>query len=172
MNDLAIKIDDRLPTVPDISVFDHGSGSFIERLLFNSRLVIVVLFFFATVFFGFEATHIRVNADFDKMIPTHQGYIVNFLNHYDDLQSRGNALTIVVQADRGTIINAHYLAVLKNISDEIYLLPNVNRSFMTSLWTPNSHWTAVTSGGIASGPIIDQSYNGSSKQLSIVEKTY
>ncbi len=148
--------------------FDYKSGSRVERLLFNNRPVILLLCAVMTLFLGFQALHVKVNASFTKMIPVHQPLIVNFLKHYDELQSRVNAVRIVVQADHGTIINAGYLKTLEQINDKVYLLPNVNRAFMTSLWTPSTRWTAVTADGIASGPVIGQSYDGSAKQLQVV----
>jgi len=148
--------------------FDRNSGSIVERALFNHRPIILLLCLIATLFFGFEATRVHLNASFNKMIPTHQSYIVNYLNHYDELQSQGNAISIAVAADHGTVIDAHYLDVLKHISDQIYLLPNVDRAFMTSLWTSNTRWRAVTGTGISSGPVMDQNYDGSPAQLNVV----
>jgi uncharacterized protein len=165
---LADYIGDQAPVILDIVDFDHGSGSFVERILFNNRPIILFLCLLVTVFLGFSATHARLNASFEKMIPTRQPFIVNFLNHYDDLQSQGNAIRITVTANKGTIIDAQYLAVLQRISDEVYLLSNVDRPFMTSLWTSNTRWNAVTSQGIDGGPVIGINYNGSPAQLSVV----
>lgn len=148
--------------------FDTMSGSIVERALFNNRPFILTLFFLLTLFFGYEACHVRLNADFNKMIPTDQPFIMNFLQHYDDLQSQGNAIQIAVQTKQGTITNAHYLDVLKQINDQVYLLSNVDRAFMTSLWTPTTRWTAVTGDGFASGAVIGDSYDGSKQQLDIV----
>ncbi len=167
---MASNIDDQAPVISRIADFDQNSGSFIERVLFNYRPVVLLACLIATLFLGFEATHTKLNASFTKMIPTHQPFIVNFLKHYDDLQSQGNAIRIAVQADNGSIIDAHYLTVLRQISDQIYLLPNVDRAFMTSLWTPATRWTAVTAGGLSSGPVIDQNYDGSPQQLNVVEQ--
>ncbi|MCB5945644.1 RND family transporter [Acidocella sp. KAb 2-4] len=166
---MAANLDDTAPIISDVLDFDHGSGSLVERLLFNNRPIILFLCLIATLILGFEATHIKLNASFEKMIPRHQPFIVNFYNHYADLQSQGNAIDIAVQADNGTIINAHYLEVLKELNDKIYLLPNVDRAFMTSLWTPSTRWVSVVSDGLASGPVIDSgSYDGSPAQLNIV----
>ncbi len=140
----------------------------VERLLFNNRPLILLICLLATVFFGFEATRVKLNASFEQMIPTHQPFIVNFFHHYDDLQSQGNAIRIAVQANQGTIINAHYLEILKEINDKIYLLPNVDRAFMTSLWTPATRWVAVISDGLSSGPVMGGSYDGSPAQVAIV----
>jgi len=124
-----------------------------------------------TVFFGYEATRISLNASFNKMIPTHQAFIVNFLRHYDDLQSQGNAITIVVTANHGTIIDKNYLSILQSINDKVYLLPGVDRPFMTSLWTPSTDWREITPDGLASGPVIDSlTYDGSPTQLEIVRQ--
>ena len=167
---MASGIDDKAPVISDLAAFDQSSGSRVERLLFNNRPLILLLCLLVTLFLGVEATRTRLNASFTQMIPTHQPFIVNFLNHYDDLQSQGNAIRIAVQADNGTIIDAHYLAVLRRISDQVYLLPNVDRAFMTSLWTPSTRWTAVTAGGLSSGPVIDETYNGSPQALAIVQQ--
>jgi predicted RND superfamily exporter protein len=156
--------------ISKVSDFDKNSGTFVERILFNNRPIILLLCAIMTVFCAFQATHVKLNASFTKMIPTHQPFIVNYLNHYEYLQSAGNAIRIVVQSDRGSIRDAHYLDVLKHISDQVYLLPNVDRPYMQSLWTPSTRWTAVTGDGIASGPVIDGNYDGSAKQLGIVSE--
>ena len=151
------------------TAFDLNSGSFVEKLLFGNRPVILLFCALATVFFAIQATHLKLNVSFERMIPAHQPYIVNFYNHYDDLQSQGNAIEIAVQADHGTIIDAHYLQVLKELNDKVYLLSNVDRAFMTSLWTPSTRWVSVVSDGLTSGPVIDSgSYDGSPQQLKIV----
>jgi predicted RND superfamily exporter protein len=142
-----------------------------ERLLFNHRPGVLTVCLFATLFFCFEAMQTKLNANFDKMIPTHQPFIVNFLNHYDDLQSQGNAINIIVTANHGSIVTRHYLATLQNLNDEVYLLPGVDRPYMTSLWTPSTTWLEVTPDGLAAGPVIDSStYDGSVSQLGVVRQ--
>jgi predicted RND superfamily exporter protein len=167
---LAGHIADPSPVIADVKDFDRGSGSILERLLFNNRPVILFVCLLVTLFLGYEATQSKLNASFEKMIPTHQPFIVNFLNHYDDLQSQGNAVRIVVEANQGTVINAHYLSVLQKINDEVYLLPGVDRPYMTSLWTPSTMWLAVTQVGLENGPVIDITYDGSPRQLDIVRQ--
>ena len=167
---MASNIDDHAPIIADIVNFDHDSGSFAERILFNNRSIILFLCLLATIFFGFEATHVKLNASFEKMIPRHQPFIANYYDHYNDLQSQANALQIAVQADHGTIINAHYLKILEQLNDKIYLLPNVDRALMTSLWTPSTRWYTVVGDGLASGPVIDGRYDGSPAQLAVVAR--
>ena len=159
------------PVIADITQFDQKSGSFLEGLLFNHRPVILLMCLLATLFFGFSATQTKLNASFEKMIPTHQAFIVNFINHYDVLQSQGNAIRIVVTANKGTIIDPHYISVLEKINDQVFLLPGVDRGYMTSLWTPLTRWLAVTPDGLEGGPVINsETYDGSPAQLEIIRQ--
>ncbi len=150
--------------------FNQNSGSFLERMLFKNRPIILFACAVITLFLGFQATRLTVNANFNKMIPIHQPFIVNYLAHYDDLQFQGNAIRIAVQANNGSIIDAHYLDVLKQINDQVFLLPGVNRAYMTSLWTPSTRWLAVTPDGLQGGPVIAETYDGSAAQLGLVRQ--
>jgi hypothetical protein len=82
--------------VADIANFDRRSGSVVERILFNHRLIVLLLCVLVTGFFAFQATRVQLNADFNDTIPTHQPYIVNYMKHYADLRSQGNAIRVVV----------------------------------------------------------------------------
>ena len=151
-----------------IETFDQSSGSWFERMLFNHRKTFLLLCALITVGLGIAASRVRVNADYDAMIPLHQPYIVNYLTHYEELQSQANAVQISVTANSGTIMSPDYLKTLQAISNEVYLIPGVNRPFMTSLWTSNTRWVAVTSDGLNSGPVIPYTYDGSPQQLQLI----
>jgi predicted RND superfamily exporter protein len=161
---------DPSPVIARIENFNRGSGSFLERLLFNNRPVILLACLVITIVLGLEAFHTKLNASFESMIPTHQPFIVNYFKHYNDLQSQENAVRIAVTANQGTIIDAHYLAVLQKISDEVFLLPGVDRPFMTSLWTPNTRWVGVTPEGLSSGPVISDQFDFTAQQLAVVRR--
>ncbi len=63
---------------------------FLERLLFNNRALILVAFFVLTLFLGYNAIKIQPDASFERMIPLEHPYIVNMLDHRDDLDNLGN----------------------------------------------------------------------------------
>lgn len=145
--------------------FDRRSGSAFERLLFNNRALVVVLCALVTAVLGWQATKLRINANFEKMIPTDHPYIVNFLAHQSQLQGLGNVVRIAVANPNGTIYDAGYLETLRQISDEVFLIPGVARTQMKSLWTPNMRWVGVTEEGLEGGPVIPDGYDGSEKSL-------
>ena len=156
------------PVVRDPKDFDKNSGNMAERALFNHRPAIVLLCLVITILLGFQATKLKLNARFEKMIPTHHPYVVNYLENKSELGGLGNSLRIAVEVGEGTIFNKSYLETLQKMNDEIYLLPGVDRPFMKSLWTSNTRWTGVTEEGLEGGTIISDSYDGSEKSLEVM----
>ncbi len=145
--------------------FDPRSGSIVERALFNHRAVVVVLCLLLTAVLGWQATKLRLNASFEKTIPTHQPYIGNFLKYQGELNGLGNAVRIAVANPAGTIYEAGYLDTLRRLSDEVFLVPGVARNQMKSLWTPTTRWVGVTEDGLEGGPVIPDGYDGSPRSL-------
>ncbi len=93
---------DQMPVVRELSEFDRNSGNLLERLIFNNRLVVLIVCAVITVVLGyFGATRLVLNASFEKMIPQSQPYIKNYLEYKNDLRGLGNALRIVVENTNG-----------------------------------------------------------------------
>jgi uncharacterized protein len=153
------------PVVRDLSEFDRSSGSTVERLLFNHRGLILLFCLLVTAVLGWQSTHLRLSASFEKTIPTTHPFIVNYLANQNELRGLGNAVRIVVANPRGSIYDPAYLDVLRRLNDEVFLLPGVARSDMKSLWTSNMRWTGVTEEGLEGGPVIPDGYDGSPASL-------
>ncbi len=151
--------------VRDRANFDKNSGSWLERLIFNHRFAVVVLCLLATIGLGFEATKLKVNANFERMIPQNNPYIRNYLDNKAELPGLGNAIRIVVETKDGDILNADYIERLRKISDTVYLIPGVDRSWMKSLWMPLVRWMEVTEQGQVGGPVMPEDFNGSPQSL-------
>ncbi|NMG64800.1 MMPL family transporter [Azoarcus indigens] len=145
--------------------FDRESGSRIERLLFNHRLVVVALCALATLVLAWQIGGLRLNAAFEKMIPTQHAYIANFLDNRAQLAGVGNTLRIAVESTDGSIFTLEYLDTLRKLTDELFLFPEVDRPFMKSLWTPAVRWTGVTEDGLDGGPVIPDDYDGSAESV-------
>ena len=147
------------------SAFDPRSGSLIERALFNHRAIVVLLCALVTLLLGWQATRLQLNASFEKTIPTSHPYIQNFLKYQAELSGLGNAVRIAVAQPEGSIYDAQYLDTLRRLSDEVFLLPGVDRARMKSLWTPSTRWVGVTEDGLEGGPVIPDGFDGSPAKL-------
>ena len=75
------------------------------------------------------------------------------LEHQNDLANLGNSIRIAVAIEDGDIFSTEYMETLKQINDEVFFLPGVDRSNLRSLWTPNVRWTEVTEYGFDGGPV-------------------
>lgn len=144
---------------------DSNSGSFVERLLFNNRMWVLIACALITSLLGWQSTRLAFNSSFEKTIPTHHPFIQNFLQHQDELSGLGNALRVAVANPTGGIYDAEYLENLRLFSDAIFLIPGVDRMKMKSLWTPSTRWVGVTEEGLEGGPVIPDGYNGSRESL-------
>lgn len=142
-----------------------GSEQLIERLLFHRRRTLLALFALITLLLGWQASQIRPDASFVKMIPTEHPYVENYLNYRDDLAGLGNSVRVVVAATDGDIFTASFQETLRKVTDELFFLPGVDRSALASIWTPNVRWTEVTEEGFVGGPVIPDDYDGSPEAL-------
>jgi predicted RND superfamily exporter protein len=154
-----------MQVVRDPKDFDPRSGNLLERQIFNHRLVILLVCLVSTVFFGFHATKLEVNASFDKMIPRSHPYIQNYFEHREDLKGLGNAIRVVVENTEGDIFDPEYQEVLRQINDALYLTPGVDRPFMKSLWTPGVRWSAITEEGVVGGQVMPNGFDGSPAKM-------
>jgi len=153
------------PVLPRLQDFDSQSGSRIERLIFNHRPIVFFLCLLAIIALGTRATRLTFNASFENMLPMGHPYIVNYLAHKDELSGQGNTVRIAVETTQGTIFDADYIETLRRINDTVFLISGVDRPYMKSLWTPSVRWVAVTEDGLDGGPVMPETYDGSTASI-------
>ncbi len=142
-----------------------GTESIIERIFFHHRPLIILLMLAATVFFGYQASTIKPEASFEKMIPTGHPYIANYLEHKDDMAGLGNAIRISVEHTKGDIFDKEFQETLQKIHDEVFYVPGVARANLLSIWASGVRWSEVTEEGLTGGPVIADTYDGSPQEL-------
>jgi len=145
-------------------------AKFIERLIFNNRRVIIVVFLALTTFFMWQASHLRPDASFTKMLPTQHPYIRNMLARLDQLGANGTLIQIAVENRNGDIFDPAVLETVKKVNDELFYIKGVDRVSLKSLWTANVRWTAVTEHGFDGGEIVPPSYDGSKESLDEIRR--
>ncbi len=139
-------------------------------LLMGARLPLILLFALATVFFAWQASQLKPDASFEKMLPTSHPFIQNFLYRQDDLKGLGNSVRIIVETREGDIFTAEFQDLLQRITDEVFYINGVDRSALQSLWTPNTRWMEVTEEGFVGGAVIPDDYDGSERALAALRE--
>ncbi|KNC12939.1 efflux RND transporter permease subunit [Pseudomonas sp. RIT-PI-a] len=140
-------------------------GAWLERLIFDHRPAVIALCLLISLVLCWQAILIRPATSFEKMIPLQHPFIENMLAHRDDLAHLGNSVRIAVQATEGDIFSAAYMETLRQLHDEVFYLPGVDRAGLKSLWSPSVRWTEVTEEGFAGGEVIPQRYDGTAASL-------
>ena len=168
MTDSSLIQIDAMPVVRDPKDFDPNSGNAVERLIFNHRLLILLITLAVSLLLGWQGSQLVVNGSFDRLIPQNHPYIKNYFEHKDDLRPVGNALRIVVENTDGEIFDKDYLEFLAKVSDKAFLLKGVDRPWVKSLWMAGVRWQEVTEHGFESAPVMMQGFTGSPEQLAQV----
>lgn len=146
--------------------YQYGSEMKIyERFIFEYRPALLVFLFIATIFFAYQASHVKLDTSFLKMIPTKHPFIENMIANLDDIGAVGTVIQISVETTDKDIFSKEYMETLQKISDETFFLPGVNRVGLESIWTPNVRWSEVTEEGFEGGPVIPNAYDGSPEKL-------
>lgn len=138
----------------------------IEKMIMKSRRGILVVFALITAFMLWQVMGIKAETSLEKMVPLDHPYIKNLMKHKDDL-GLGNDIKIAVEAKDGDIFNVAYLEAVKNITDEVFYFPGVDRAKLKSLWTPTVRWSEVTKDGFQGGEVT-QGYDGSAESMEIL----
>ncbi len=142
-----------------------NTAPLLEKLFFNNRPILIGLFLLMSLYMVYQAMALRPDAAFEKMLPVSHPYIQNLFTHKDDLSGLGNAVRIVVETEGEDIFTREFQDTLKQIHDEAFFIPGVDRNALKSIWSPGVRWAEVTEEGFIGGPVIPDSYDGSAASL-------
>ena len=135
--------------------------------LFHYRRALLLLFTLITLLLAFSATHLRVDAGFNKMIPLQHPYMQTF-THYQQSFGGANRVLVAVMQKQGDIYNPAFFNTLKQVTDAVFFIPGVDRPSVTSLFTPNARFIEVVEEGFAGGNIVPAGYSGTAQQLETI----
>jgi len=163
------KIDD-MPVIKELKDFDQTTGNLLERMIFNYRILVIIGCVIVTLALAYQSTKLVFNASFEKMIPHNQSYIKNYIKYKSELGGLGNSIRVVVENTRGDIFDPEYLEVLKQINEEIFLTPGVDRPWIKSIWMSAVRWDEVTEEGFRGGPVMPDTYDGSETSINLLRQ--
>ncbi|TXT31486.1 MAG: RND efflux transporter [Rhodocyclaceae bacterium] len=125
----------------------------LENFCFKFRTPFLIWLAVFTAVMGYFALQLRMEAGFEKQMPTGHEYIETFNKYRNDVLG-ANRLNIVVKAKNDTIYTQAGLKRLYEVTQAVIYLPSVDRLGVQSLWTPNSFVNEITEEGFRADPII------------------
>ena len=130
----------------------------IEPVVYGKRKLMLVVLLLLTAWLGYEASKTHVDAGFEKSIPLEHPYMKILKKYQNDFGGGNTILVALVNQNGEEIYTEEFLDTLKNATDEVFFLPGVDRSKVSSIFTPNVRYIEVVEGGFAGGNVIPAEY--------------
>src|SRR6202171_1765063 len=138
-----------------------------SAVVFDHRKAWLVVFAILTALFAASASRLVVDAGFNKMVPLKHPYMQVY-REYETVFGGANRVAIALVQRDGDIFNKEYMAKLKSLTDDVFLLNGVDRPSVKSLFTPNTRFIEVSEEGFAGGNVIPATFQGTDEDLKIV----
>ncbi len=146
----------------------------LSKLLFNNRRVMLLLFALITVFLGWSASGLKVDAGFKKMIPLTHPYMKTFTDYEATFGGANRVIVALmrepVNGQPANIFDPAFMATLKAATDDLFYIKGVDRPTVQSLFTPNVRFIEIVEGGFAGGNVIPATFQGSPEDLETVRR--
>ena len=139
----------------------------LESFLFRQRAYVIFAFLLATLFLGFQASHLKMDAAFVKNIPLNHSYMQTYLKHQKQFGG-ANSIMVAVEDTSGNIFNPNFFDTLKQVHDQLFFIPGVDRAQVKSLYSPSTRFTEVVEDGFAGGPVIPADFSTTPAGLEVV----
>ncbi|PTU32472.1 efflux RND transporter permease subunit [Stenotrophobium rhamnosiphilum] len=141
-----------------------------EPLIFSKRPLTLTVIGLLTIFLGWQALHLRLDSGFEKQLPKDHPYIKILKQHQEQFGGGNTVLLAVSQkAPEKNIYDGAFLASLKTATDSVFYLSGVDRTRVSSIFTPNVRYLEVVEGGFQGGNVIPSGFNADVESLAKVK---
>jgi predicted RND superfamily exporter protein len=147
-------------------------NSFINRLvegisnvLIGRRHLLSVVFAAMTVFFGWSATHVKLDPGFLKLLPLKHEYMQTMMQYMKDFPGANTLLVNLRWKGPGDIYNKEFMDDLRKATDDVFFIPGINRTHVTSLFTPNTYYIEITEDGFRGEPVVPAKFSATPEEL-------
>jgi hypothetical protein len=144
-------------------------AAFFERLLFARRGMMLGFFAVITVVMAWSATRLRIDAGFSKNLPLEHEYIRTFIR-YQEQFGGANRVVLALMAREGDMFTPEFFATLRQLTDDVFFVPGVDRASVTSIFTPNVRFVEVVEDGFAGGNVVPADFAPTPGGLAMVRE--
>ncbi|MGE4618669.1 MAG: MMPL family transporter [Planctomycetota bacterium] len=128
-------------------------ATFLERLFFEHRRKFLWLIALVSLVLTVQAGRLAIDAGFEKQLPLRHPYMETFLEHRE-LFGGANRLLIAVRAKDGDLFDPASLERVRQVTRALGEVPGVDRTSITSIFTPNVSFVRIVEGGFQGGNVV------------------
>jgi predicted RND superfamily exporter protein len=140
-----------------------------ENLVFGHRRLVIAAFALTTLFMGYQASNLKIDAGFAKLLPLEHEYMRTYVQYRDEFGG-ANRVVIAIRAPEGNIFEPEFFQILRQVTDDVFFIPGVERTQVMSLFTPNVRFTEVVEDGISGGNVIPDDFEPTPEGLARVRE--
>ena len=142
----------------------------IADFLIGRRRILSIVFAAMTLFFAWSATNVKLDPGFLKLIPVKHEYMVTMMDYMKDFSGANSLLVNLRWKGEGEIYNKPFMDALQKATDDVFFIPGINRTKVSSLFTPNTWYVEITEYGFAGEPVVPARYSAQPEELAQVRK--
>jgi predicted RND superfamily exporter protein len=132
-----------------------------------------------TLLLGWQATQLKPDAGFEKQIPLAHPYMQVF-KEYEKAFGGANLISVALMQQDGAALAAsgeknyiyepEFLDRLKKLTDATFFLPGVDRTRVSSLFTPDLTYFEIVEGGINLGNVVPRNFQPTPEAMAKVRE--
>ncbi|WP_301100898.1 efflux RND transporter permease subunit [Propionivibrio sp.] len=145
------------------------AGKALGGWILARRLMLLVIFILITLSLVYSATRLRVDAGFQKTIPLSHPYMQSF-TRYQGTFGGANYVLVALMQKKGDIFTPEFFTALKNLSDDIFFMPGIDRSRVSSIFSSDARYIEIVEEGFLAGPIVPARFGGTPAELQTVRE--
>jgi hypothetical protein len=125
----------------------------LSDFIIEKRMPILIIISLISLFFLFKLKDIKVYTKYSDLLPQKHEYI-QLHNRIRSKFGGANTVTMILQVKEGDIFNYTTLQKLKDITDEMFFIPGIDRFKILSISVNRLVDMVVTSGGFSFKPLM------------------
>lgn len=146
----------------------HRISETFANLLIRHRVLIMLMSLVLTAFFGYHASLLKLSAGFDKSIPLSHPYMKTF-SEFRNVFGGANRVTIFVRDESGNMFNADWFRTFEKVTADVLVMPGVDARTVTSIFTPNVNFVAVSEEGFTGSRIVPTTFKPTKEDIEQVK---
>ena len=124
-------------------------------IVFEHRRWTLAVIALMTVFMGYQASQLRLDAGFEKQLPLGHPYIEIFRKYQKDFGGANTVLFALKQNQgKGDIFQPEYMNSLRTLTKSVFFTPGIDRARVSSLFTPDVRYLETIEGGFQGGNVV------------------
>ena len=137
----------------------------ISNVLIGRRHLLSIVFALMTAFFAVSATKVKLDPGFLKLLPVKHEYMRTMMEYMKDFSGANTLLVNLRWKGPGDIYNKEFMDDLRKATDDVFFIPGINRTHVTSLFTPSTWYLEITEDGFRGEPVVPAKFSATPEEL-------